>query len=357
MKNKDSQNISAFEAISKAQYLACAPILFQTVYTLREHCILSLLDKAKEGLTLEELCTKSDLSQYALEVLLEMAISGEIVKKDTNNRYSLTKIGYFLENDSMTRINFDFTKHICYRAFDKLDESLSEGKPCGLSEFNDKWDTIYPHLSELPEKAKKAWFDWDHLYSQTSFIPAIDTISALFSPKVIYDIGGNTGKFAIECCKRLNNTKVTILDLPSQIKMAQENISANNLSDRVSFKAVDILSNPELDGNADIWWMSQFLDCFAPEHIHNILSAIHKVIKEDAYVCILEPIADRQKFDAARFSINAGSLYFSAIANGYSRFFTTQMLTKLIEDAGFCVEKIVDNLGISNSMFICKKRI
>ena len=65
----------------------------------------------------------------------------------------------------------------------------------------------------------------------------------------------------------------------------------------------------------------------------------------------------QKQFDAAKFSINAGSLYFSAIANGYSRFFTTDMLTKLIEDAGFTVEKIVDNLGISNSMFICKKRV
>lgn len=356
MKTSNSKNISAFEAISKAQYLACAPILFQTVYTLRKHNILSRLDKAKDGLSLEDLCSKSDLNCYALEVLLEMAESGEIVKIDSEKRYSLTKIGYFLENDNMTRINFDFTKHVCYRAFDRLDESLTQHKPCGLSEFNKNWETIYPHLSELPDEAKKAWFSWDHLYSQTSFIPAIEKIAELFNPKVVYDVGGNTGKFAIECCRHLKDTKVTILDLPSQIKMAQENIDNNGMTDRVDFMAVDMLSNPELMGAADIWWMSQFLDCFAPEHIHNILSSIRKVIKDGAHVCILEPIADRQKFDAAKLSINAGSLYFSAIANGYSRFFTTAMLTELIEDAGFKVDSIEDNLGISNSMFICTKR-
>jgi ubiquinone/menaquinone biosynthesis C-methylase UbiE len=357
MKTTNSKNISAFEAISKAQYLSCAPILFQTVYTLRNHNILALLDKSKEGLSIEDLCGKSDLSRYALEVLLEMALAGEIIKLTSDKKYMLTKVGYFLENDNMTRINFDFTKHVCYRAFDKLDEALTLHKPCGLSEFNENWETIYPHLSELPDDAKKAWFEWDHLYSQTSFIPAIDTIAELFSPKILYDVGGNTGKFAIECCKRLQDTRVTILDLPSQIRMAQENIDKNGMADRVDFEAVDILSKPELKGEADVWWMSQFLDCFAPEHIHNILTSILKVIKDGAHVCILEPIADRQKFDAAKFSINAGSLYFSAIANGYSRFFTTDMLTKLIEDAGFTVEKIVDNLGISNSMFICKKRV
>ncbi|MGN1281254.1 MAG: hypothetical protein ACI4UM_05065 [Succinivibrio sp.] len=54
-------------------------------------------------------------------------------------------------------------------------------------------------------------------------------------------------------------------------------------------------------------------------------------------------------------SINAGSLYFTAIANGYSRFFTTAALTELIEKAGFTIEHVIDNLGITNSLFICKK--
>ena len=352
-----SKNITAFEAISKAQFIACAPILFQAVYVLRKHHILSLLDESKVGLTLKELGDRSDLSEYALSVLLEVAQSGQITELTPDNRYKLTKIGYFLENDHMTKMNFDFTKHVCYKAMDQLDEALTEHRPCGLAVFNKDWETIYPHISELPEDAKKAWFGWDHLYSQTSFAPAIDAIREQFNPAVIYDVGGNTGKFAIECCQRLDKVKVTILDLPSQIEMAQKNIAQNGLSDRVNFMAVDILANPQLKGEADIWWMSQFLDCFAPEHIHNILLCINKVIKPGAHVCILEPIADRQKFDAAKLAINAGSLYFSAVANGYSRFFTTAMLTKLIEDAGFRVEKIIDNLGISNSMFICKKRI
>ena len=351
------KEISAFEAISRAQFIAFAPILFQAVYTLRKHNILGLLDKSKVGLTFKELCDRSDLSEYALSVLLEIALSGQIVELTSDNKYKITKISYFLENDNMTKINFDFTKHVCYRAFDKLDEALTEHRPSGLSVFNKDWETIYPHLAELPEDAKNAWFAWDHLFSQTSFAPAINIIREQFNPAVIYDVGGNTGKFAIECCKRLDKVKVTIIDLPSQIEMAQQNIAQNGLTDRVDFMAVDILANPKLKGEADIWWMSQFLDCFAPEQINNILLAINRVIKPDAHVCILEPIADRQKFDAAKLSINAGSLYFGAVANGYARFFTTAMLTKLIEDAGFRVEKIVDNLGISNSMFICKKRL
>ncbi|MGN1282028.1 MAG: methyltransferase [Succinivibrio sp.] len=348
------KTISAFEAISKAQEIACGPMLFQTVCVLFDHNVLNLLDKSKDGLSLDELENQTDLNRYALDILLDMAISGCVVKKD-DNRYYLTKIGYFICNDNMTRINLKFNQHVCYKAMTLLDNAVTSGKPSGLKVFDESWETIYPHLSELPGEARKAWFDWDHLYSQTSFREAIRIIGERFSPQQIFDVGGNTGKFAIECSNILKDCKVTIIDLPQQIKLATENIKAHRLEDRLSFFGADILEDQSLPEGADIWWMSQFLDCFSEDQVVSILSKIRKVIKDGAHVCILEPIADRQKFDAASFSINAGSLYFCAIANGYSRFYSTKILTSLIEKAGFKVDSIVDNLGISNSMFICSK--
>lgn len=348
-------NISAFDAISQAQKIASGPMLFQATYTLIEHNVLAILEKEKAGLTIKELTEKTDLSEYAIGVLMDMAASGNVVCVSDDGKYTLSKIGFFLQNDNMTRINLDFTKHICYEAMDKLDDSLTNSKAAGLSVFDKNWETIYPHLAELPERAKKAWFDWDHLYSQTAFKSSIQKISELFNPKTIYDVGGNTGKFSIMCCSLIDDVKVKILDLPSQINMAKQNIKEHKLEDRIDFLPVDILMDNQLPGDADVWWMSQFLDCFAPEHVLHILTGIRKVIKDGAHVCILEPIADRQKFEAASFAINAGSLYFTSVANGYSRFFSTQMLTGLIKQAGFEVENIIDGLGISNSLFVCKK--
>lgn len=347
--------ISAFDAISKAQEIASSPMLFQTACILLDHGVLSVLENEKDGITVTDLCKKCDLNEYALGVLLDMAASGQIVLVSDDHKYTLSKVGFFLLNDNMTKINLKFTQEICYKAMASLEASLVNGKAEGLAVFNKDWETIYPHLGELPEKAQKAWFDWDHLYSQTAFKQAILEMDKLFKPKVIFDVGGNTGKFSIACCENIKDVKVKILDLPSQIQMAKENIHAHGLDERIDFLECDILMDNKLPEGADIWWMSQFLDCFAPEHVLHILASIKASIKDDAHVCILEPIADRQKFKAADFAINAGSLYFTAVANGYSRFFTTDMLTTLVEKAGFKVEKIIDNLGISNSLFICKK--
>ena len=319
-------NITAFEAISKAQKIVNGPMLFQATFSLIEHGVLKALDEAPKGLTLEQLREKTDLSEYALGVLLDMGASGEIVTVSDDGVYALSKIGYFLINDEMTKINMDFIKYICYEGADKLDDSLVQRKPCGLAVFNKEWQTIYPYLDKLPGKAKEAWFNWDHLYSQTAFKDAIAKLNELYKPKTIYDVGGNTGKFAIACCNQID------------------------------FQAVDILNqDPNLPHDADVWWMSQFLDCFAPEHVLHILSNISKAMKDDAKVCILEPIADRQKFEASAYSINAGSLYFTCMANGYSKFFSTKMLTKLVTMAGFKIDKIIDNLGISDSLFILRK--
>ncbi|MGN0915939.1 MAG: methyltransferase [Succinivibrio sp.] len=347
--------ISSLDAISKAQEIIHGPILFQAIYTLFEHGVLDVIDKARDGITLAEIAQKSDLNEYALGVLLDMACSGKVVLVSDDGKYSLSKVGYFIINDTMTKVNFDFVKHVCYNSMDRLDDAVTTGKPSGLAVFNKDWETIYPHLSELPGKAKDSWFAWDHLYSQTAFKDAILKINELYSPKLIYDVGGNTGKFAIRCCELLADAKVHILDLKEQIRLAKENIRAHGLEDRIDFIPVDILKDNVLPHDADIWWMSQFLDCFSEDQVLTFLSSIAKSIKDGGRVCILEPIADRQKFEAASMSINAGSLYFTAIANGYSRFFTTATLTKLIEKAGFTIEHVIDNLGITNSLFICKK--
>lgn len=348
-------DISAFDAISQANRLIAGPVIFQAIYVLAKHNILKLLCENKNGMTIKQIADKTDLNEYALGVLFDAALSGQVLTVSEDGVYSITKIGYFIENDEMTKNQLGFCKYVCYEGMDKLDEALTSGKPSGLSVFNKDWETIYPHLKDLPEKAKEYWFKWDHQFSQSAFKEAIKIIDEKYKPELIYDVGGNTGKFSICVCQNTKDTKVKILDLPSQIQMAQENIKAHGLDDRIEFMGVDLLVDYKLPSEADIWWMSQFLDCFAPEHILRILKSIKNSMKDNTKVCILEPIADRQKFEASAYSINAFSLYFTAIANGYSRFFSTKMLTDLIEQAGLKVGKIYDGLGISNSLFICSR--
>lgn len=326
--------MKAINALHEAQKIAFSPFVFQTAYTLLDLGILDAIFSTKNGITLLELEEKTNVSNYGLKVLLEMAVASDfIVLKD--EKYSLSKVGYFLARDEMTRVNLMFTQDICYKGLFHLKESITEGKPAGLKEIG-SWPTIYPGLSLLPEQLKKSWFEFDHFYSDNSFDDALKIIFS-DSPKMIFDIGGNTGKWALASTKYNREVEVTILDLPVQIAAAKQNISQyTECKDRVKYFEIDLLKDTsEIPTGADVYWMSQFLDCFSESEIEAILLKIKKNAKPSAKVYIMETFIDNQLFPAAEFSLTATSLYFTAIANGNSKMYTSSAMKYIIEKAGF----------------------
>lgn len=350
----EQDSLSALDAITEAQRIAFAPMLFQTALCLRNAGVLSYLDRqGKHGATLADITEHSHINEYAASVLLDMGLSGRIITCK-EGMYYLAKIGHYLLHDTMTRVNMDFTQDVCYQGLFFLADSLNEGKPSGLKVFGD-WSTIYPALSQLPDAARESWFAFDHYYSDGAFNAALPYVFAN-NPTTLYDVGGNTGKWALRCCKYNENIAVTLLDLPQQIVLAKENIANAGFSDRIDFHAVDMLSDAPLPGEADIWWMSQFLDCFSPEQIISILSKIASVMKPGAKVCIMELFWDAQRFEAASFSLNASSLYFTCMANGNSRFYSAEKFYDYLNKAGFQVAERHNNLGVGHTLLICQKK-
>lgn len=345
---------TALEAITEAQKIAFAPILFQAIMCMKNKGILSSIDQSgKIGINLDDLTKKVSLSPYALELLLDVALSMRVIYQQDSN-YILGKIGHFLLHDKMTEVNLNFSQDICYQSMFFLQEAIEKGEPSGLKVFGDG-KTIYPMLQSLPKQAKKSWFDFDHFYSDHAFPAVLPHIMKL-NPKHIYDIGGNTGKWAIFSAKHLSETQVTILDLPEQISVAKENIKKSGLEDRIDGIGVNVLETDIFPNQADIWWMSQFLDCFSSDQIVHILKTIHRSMNDDAFVCIMDLFWDRQNFEAGALSLNASSLYFTCLANGNSRFYHSKVFYQCLNEAGFHVEEDIDGIGFGHTLLICKKR-
>jgi len=328
--------MKAINALYEAQKIAFSPFVFETAYSLLELGILEAIQNhGVTGATVEELSSECGVSTYGILVLLEMAESAGIIEKTDDERFTNSKVGYFLMRDEMTRVNLYFTHHVCYRGLFHLKESIQNGKPEGLKSLGD-WKTVYEGLSKLPEPIKKAWFDFDHYYSDKSFDAALEIIFA-HKPKVIFDIGGNTGKWSIVSARHDENVQVKMFDLPGQIDIAKKNIDEHqDIRDRVSYQKIDILDpNSEIPAGADVYWMSQFLDCFSEHEIEQILLKIRKNIKPEARVYIMETFIDDQRFEAAKHSLVATSLYFTAIANGNSKMYSSSSMKYIVDKAGF----------------------
>ena len=350
---QDNDTKSALEAQYAAQKIAFAPIIFQVAKSMRDLGILEVLyTHDKEGLTLEQISREVKISKYGVKTLLETSLSADIVKC-SEQKYSITKTGYFLLKDKMTNINMNYNHYVNYQGLYYLEESIKEEKALGLKVFG-TWDTIYPALSSLPQQAQESWFTFDHYYSDSSFEEAIQ-ILLKNKPKKILDIGGNTGKFSMQLAKTDSNISVTICDLPEQITLAKENIQKAKLEKNINLIAQDILDKTKaIPTGYDIIWMSQFLDCFKEEDIITLLKRIKQSLTKDTLIYIMEPLWDRQRFETSAYCIINTSPYFTAMANGYSKMFNATDMLDYIHQAGLEVVEEIDNIGICQSIIICK---
>lgn len=360
-KKYTKEQLSARDAQRLAEFIAWGPVVFQASRIMLKYGILDMLREADNGLTRQEIVERTQLSDYAVKCLLEASLCIGTVLIDTDtDRYTISKTGWFLIMDKATRANIDFNHDVNYEGWFKLEESLVNGKPEGLKHFGD-WPTVYEGLSSLPEQVQNSWFGFDHFYSDSSFPEALEIIFKKHKTRSLYDVGGNTGKWALQCVGYDKEVNVTILDLPQQIGMMKENIAGKEGAERINGYGINLLDSnnlfPQREGGLDAIWMSQFLDCFSMEEIVSILTRAKAAMTSDTRLYIMETLWDRQRFEPAAFCLTMTSLYFTAIANGNSKMYNTEDMTKCIEDAGLEIEEIYDGLGQGHSIIVCKTNL
>jgi len=336
--------LTAHQAKSEAQKMAFSAISFEAAIALLRLGILqTVADAGDNGITAAEISKQLDLSEYGVKVLLDMGLTTNLVWLN-DDQFVLDKVGHFLLEDPMTQANINFTQDVCYEAMMHLMDAVRSGTPAGLKVFGD-WPTIYQGLTHLPEPVRKSWIEFNNYHSRRAFADALPIVLES-EPEHILDIGGNTGAWAFFFVEQDANVRVTIVDMPEQASIASENIKDRQLENRIDTCAMNIL-DPELrlPSGADTLWMSQFLDCFPESEVLSILRKAKSVMNDGSSLFILEPFWDRQQFDAAAYSINATSLYFTCVANGTSRLFRSNDFIALVREAGFQIIDQHDGLG------------
>lgn len=360
LKKYTCEQLTAREAQRLAEFIAWGPAIFQVARLMLKFGILDFLRDQAEGATRADICSATGLTDYAVKCLTEASLSaGIILVNPDTDRFSLSKTGWFLINDPATRVNLDFNHDVNYEGWFHLEESLKTGKPEGLRHFGD-WPTIYEGLSRLPAQVRKSWFAFDHFYSDSSFPEALKVVFDTHHVKTLYDVGGNTGKWALQCVEYDKDVRVCVLDLPQQIRLMEENVRGKDGSDRISGYGIDLLNPsarfPTMENGPDAIWMSQFLDCFSMEQIVGILRRAKAAMTNRSRLFIMETLWDRQRFEPATLCLTMTSLYFTALANGNSKMYNTEDMEQCIHEAGLEVERIYDHLGQGHSIIVVRKK-
>ena len=350
--------LSARDAQRLAEFIAWGPVVFQASRLMVKFGILEMILDSKDGMTRQEIVEATKLSDYAVKCLLEASLCiGTVLVDPETEKFTISKTGWFLLNDPATRVNIDFNHDVNYEGWFHLEEALKEGRPAGLKHFGD-WPTIYEGLSQLPPQVQKSWFGFDHFYSDSSFPEALKIIFDEHHVKSLYDVGGNTGKWALQCVGYDSDVQVTILDLPQQIGMMKENVKDKVGAERISGYGINLLDEkalfPKREGGLDAIWMSQFLDCFSMEEIVGILKRAKEAMTSETRIYIMETLWDRQRFEPAALCLTMTSLYFTALANGNSKMYNTEDMEACIHEAGLEIEQIHDHLGQGHSIIVVR---
>ena len=352
-KKYTKEKMRVMEAQSRAHEISYAPVTFQVSRLMIKFGILQLLVDAKDGLTIEEIATKANLSLYAVKVLLEASLTiGSVLYVD--ERFVISKVGWFLLSDPLVNVNFIFNHDVTYKGMYHLEEAILNGKPEGLKVFG-QWKTIYEGLSSLPDDIRKSWLMYDHFYSDNSFDEALQIVFS-YHPQTLLDVGGNTGRWATRCVDYDENVAVTILDLPQQLEMMKEQIAGKKGAERIFGHSANLLDpNVPFPKGFDSIWMSQFLDCFSEDEIVSILKRAAMAMHSESLLFIMETLWDRQNNETAAFDLTHISIYFTTMANGNSKMYHSEDLIRCVEAAGLTIETIHDGLGGGHAVLVCKK--
>lgn len=337
------------DARFEAQKIAFGPVVFHCVrYAWKRGMLQALGEVGERGITLDELEATGRWSRYALKLVLESCLSAGVVLIE-RGRWQLDKTGFCLISDDITRVNYDFIHDVCYQGLFELERSLDAGKPLGLTHLGD-WPSIYPALADLPEPAKSSWFAFDHHYSDTSFPDILPDVFAT-APRRLMDIGANTGKFSVATLAYDARVELHLVDLPSQLEVADAHLTAEGLRDRAQLHPRNLLDpDTVLPSAMDMVWMSQFLSCFGEAEIASIFRRVAACLADGGQVLVMDTFWDRQRYDIAAYCLINTSPYFTAMASGNSKVYESADYIRLAEAAGLRLLTMRDGIGYCHSL-------
>jgi len=108
--------------------------------------------------------------------------------------------------------------------------------------------------------------------------------------RTLCDVGGATGLLAVECAKRHPHLQCSSFDLPVVEPIAQKNIAASGLGDRVSTAAGDFFQDPL--PNADVITMGMILHDWNLDKKKHLIRAAYDALPPGGALVVIEALID-----------------------------------------------------------------
>jgi cyclopropane fatty-acyl-phospholipid synthase-like methyltransferase len=104
------------------------------------------------------------------------------------------------------------------------------------------------------------------------------------------DVGGGHGSHAINFCNHYPNLSATILDWPQTRKIAEENITASGMDQRVSFQEGDFWTD-ELGSGYDVALLFNIIHMYLPDKNIDLIQKVGGALNPGGVIVIMDQMA------------------------------------------------------------------
>ena len=318
---------------------------------LSSACDLGVFDAIERGATLASLPRQLEIDAHGCRVLVLGLKQLKLIEVDDTGKVTNSALARrcLLRGSARSMVPFvHLNDKIQHRACLHFTQALREGRNAGLDEFPGDAPTLYGRMAVDPA-LERLFHDGMGAYTRLS--PRMMAVKEFGEVTRLLDVGGGDGTNAIRLCERYPSLKVTLIDLPSVIEKARENIRAQGLSDRVTCEAVDMFTDSWPQG-CDGVTFSHVLEIFSPEKIQFLYQKSRAYLRDAGQLFVWSLMCDDDETGGLQ-SVKS-SLYFVTVASGQGMAYPARDHIKWLNDAGFEVTAEYDARTIDHCALVAR---
>jgi SAM-dependent methyltransferase len=250
---------------------------------------------AAQPATADEVATGLGLDPRGLTRLLDCLITQDLLAKK-QGRYRVTKDGAHLASGHRSSI-LPMVQHL-----GTIWDNWSQLTECVRSGGNPRRRVV---SGSTCDRDTRAFIGAMHVAAR----PTAEVIAKACDPRrfsQLLDIGGGSGAYTIAFLKKHRSLRALLFDLPSVIRIAEDNVVRAGLRGRVAFVAGDFYKD-ELPSGCDLALLSAIIHQNSPRHNLDLYAKVHRALKPGGVLLIRDHVMDESRTkppDGALFALN-----------------------------------------------------
>jgi 3-hydroxy-5-methyl-1-naphthoate 3-O-methyltransferase len=243
------------------------------------------------GRTVEELAETLGIEQRPAELLITACASVGLLQRRDGRYVNSALADEFLVRGKPYHFGgwVQMLDRRLYPAWGRLIEAVRANRPTSWNPDEQA------HLFDGEDPLMLALF-WEAMHS-------LSTITArelgdhvdLSASTALLDIGGGSGAYDIELCRRNPNLRATVFDLPPVCKIATKKVGSAGFGDRIEVTPGDFLADAELPAGHDVVLLSMIMHDWTPEQDLAILRKCFAALPSGGQIVISELLVNDDK--------------------------------------------------------------